>query len=220
MSNLWIFGHSFCLPYNINANAGWDSIVSKQMNLNLRNYAQKATDNFFIYHTYLENLPGINPDDTVIVGWSHPSRKTFIFDHSNLEQKAALPRSLHYKTQTKEFIRSNNSVPDSKEKFAAMTQINSRITYYDNWFNSYYNDYEQQCNFQSYHDSVNFTVPCQYLPFYFSKDSVTNIKTNNQLYMLDFIINNHYEISKNDGHANEIGHKHWAEILLNCLTTI
>lgn len=220
MSNLWVFGHSFCLPYNIDVNSGWDSIVGDNLGLALKNYAQEAADNFFIFHTYLENIQHIQPDDTVIIGWSHPSRKTFVLDYDNPEQTKVLSNSLHYKTQTKEFIRSNNTVPDSKEKFASMALLNKGTAYYDNWFKNYYNEYEQSCNFQAYHDSVNFTVPCQYLPFYFSKDSVTNIKTNNQLYMLDFVINNHYEISKDDGHANEIGHKHWAEILINCLTTI
>ena len=88
------------------------------------------------------------------------------------------------------------------------------VEFYDQWFNNYYSDYEQRCNFQSYLDSVLLRVPSQYLPFYFSQESVNQIDQQNDNFMLEFIIKNQVLISKTDQHLNVVGHQLWANYLL------
>ena len=79
--NLWIFGDSNCLPYSLaRKDTGWDTIIANKLQASLQNYAQVATDNFFIFNCLLDNLKDIRDEDTVIIGWTHPYRKTFVYD--------------------------------------------------------------------------------------------------------------------------------------------
>jgi len=219
--NLWIFGPSMCLPFNLkNKNDGWGVILSKYLNLNYKNFAQSACDNFFIYHCYRENLDQITKNDVVIIGWSHPSRKTFVLDRSNTDQMSVLEQSMHYKTPSQEFIRSKNPVDDSFLKYLNQMSPRTRgIKYYDDWFLKYYSEYEQTCNFQSYVDSVKHTCPTKYIPFFFSNESIKDIKITGAGGMVEFIQKNNVAISKKDCHLNEKGHVMWADHLLNYLKT-
>ena len=48
--NVWIFGSSVCLPFNLeNPFDGWPNIIEQQLNTKCINLAQPAADNFFIY---------------------------------------------------------------------------------------------------------------------------------------------------------------------------
>ena len=174
---LWVFGQSMSLPFNLNREEdGWPYLVSQQLGMDCQNFAKSAADNFFIYHCYLEVRDQIKADDIVIIGWSHPSRKSFVLDRSNAKQMAVLDTSIYYKTKTQEFIRSSNPVKDSWQKFLQlMKPSNKGVEYYDTWFTEYYSEYEQRCNFQSYVDSVSHTCTGLYLPFFFSKESINGI---------------------------------------------
>jgi len=213
---LWIFGQSMSLPFNLNREEdGWPYLVSQQLGMDYQNFAKSAADNFFIYHCYLEVRDQIKADDIVIIGWSHPSRKSFVLDRSNAKQMAVLDTSIYYKTKTQEFIRSSNPVKDSWQKFLQlMKPSNKGVEYYDTWFTEYYSEYEQRCNFQSYVDSVSHTCTGLYLPFFFSKESIIGIDADGTGHMVDFILEHDVAISKDDCHLNENGHKLWADNLI------
>ena len=91
---------------------------------------------------------------------------------------------------------------------------NSTVEFYDSWFNNYYSEYEQRCNFEAYMDSVVLKAPCQYLPFYFSNESVDQIVRQNDNFMLEFIVENKVALSKTDQHMNAIGHQMWTDHLI------
>ena len=57
---LWIFGHSMCLPYGLEEQQGWPALLSKKLDYEYVNFAQSGSDNFFIYHSFLENYKKIN----------------------------------------------------------------------------------------------------------------------------------------------------------------
>ena len=209
-NKLWVFGTSHCLAHNIIGDS-WADIVSQQLNFELVNLAQPATDNFFIYHCYLENLSNINKDDIVIVGWSHYSRKSFVLDKTNIKQQQVLADSIIYKTKHLELIR-GISPPGSINKFLKLQPKNLGREYYDVWFDNYYSEHEQKCNQQSYMDSVELTCPAKYVPFFFSKESTDNLRLPNHAgYIVDFIAENNVMISSNDGHLNHHGHELWAK---------
>jgi len=81
--------------------------------------------------------------------------------------------------------------------------------FYDTWFRNYYSEHEQRCNFQSYTDSVILRCQAQYIPFYFSKESVNQIVRQNDNFMSDFVIDNDVATSADDLHMNARGHELW-----------
>jgi hypothetical protein len=208
---LWIFGQSMSMHHGLQEQQGWPWLLSKLTGCEYINYAQPGADNFFIYHSFLENYKKIARDDLVIIGWSHPSRKSFVFNPDNPHHVRVAEKGLIYQTETKTLFRSYNPDPG---KWQEMKPKKRDIEFYDNWFNNYYSDYEQRCNFQSYLDSVSSRVVSHYLPFYFSKESVDHIDQQNDNFMLEFIIKNKVEISKTDQHMNALGHQLWADHLI------
>jgi hypothetical protein len=215
---LWLFGQSMSTPYGVEIEQCWAHLISKHLNIDYENFSQGGADNFYIYHSFLENLDSINSDDLVIIGWSHPSRKTFVFDAENLEHQKAMIDNLQYKTKTHTLFRKYNSHrKSSQSKWSSMLPNNTGHRFFDHWFNHYYSDHEQRCNFQAYLDSVQLRVPCQYIPFYFSKESVQNITKQNNNFMLEFTIDNNVALSCDDFHLNVAGHKLWADHLINQL---
>ena len=103
----------------------------------------------------------------------------------------------------------------SIKKWSKLTPTSTGINFYDNWFDNYYSLYEQTCNFLSYTDSVKLRCPGTYIPFYFSKESIQNLKLVGAGYMLDFIVDNNVAISKNDCHLNDYGHQIWSDHIYN-----
>ena len=181
------------------------------------NFSNPGADNFFIFYSILENYKKIQTNDIVVVGWSHPSRKTFIYDNINQKQKSALDNSLLYKTKKYKFIRNNgqhtSKIPASF--WSLVKPRNSKVDFYDRWFRDYYNIHEQNINFQSYLISTEQMLQnINYSHFFFSKESTTGVKCKNKLgFMLDFAVQKKVSISKNDYHLNEKGHRLWAEKL-------
>lgn len=214
MKKLWVFGTSHCSAYNIR-DKSWADILAQNLHLELVNLSQPATDNFFIYHSYLENLSLINSNDLIVIGWSHYSRKSFIVDEQNINQSNAIKDSIVYTTKTCRLMRGINP-PSGIDKFLNLAPKAMNREYYDRWFTDYYSSYEQLCNQQSYMDSVELTCPGHYVPFFFSKESINNLRipTNHLGYIVDFINDNNLMISKDDGHLNSTGHKLWAEHIL------
>ena len=212
---IWIFGPSVATAYKLEETQGWPYLLSQSLDTEYVNFARESVDNLFIYHTFLENYKQINKDDIVIIGWSHPTRKTFVFDKYNPAHKEALPNSLQYKTATETFFRSSNQRPDTKSKWSLLRPKDTGIKFFDTWFNNYFSEHEQRCNFQSYLDSVKLRVPCCYIPFYFSQESTTGLNVDRcDNFMLDFVIAHDVAISEQDYHPNAQGHILWYQHLL------
>ena len=102
-----------------------------------------------------------------------------------------------------------------------MQPKDSGIAYYDNWYRAYFNPAEQKINFQSYLLATKTILPTKkYVPFYFSKASVEDVKHTNNLYMAEFIDKKKVAISKNDAHMNDDGHSQWCKKLYNKLVLL
>lgn len=205
------------LPHGVDESQGWPYLLSQRLGIEYKNFAEQAADNLFIYHTLLENLPQIAVNDLVIVGWSHPSRKSFVLDETNPAHLGVLSYSLKYTTPTHTFFRSANAAPSDRTKWLDLRPRRTGNTYYDVWFDNYYSEHEQRCNFQSYLDSVQLRCTAQYIPFYFSRESVDRIVRQNDNFMLEFVMDNHVAIGVDDLHLNAHGHEMWADYLLGQL---
>jgi hypothetical protein len=211
---LWIFGHSVCLPYNLEPlQAGWPQLLGIELGYKVFNFAQPAADNFYIYASYQQNKHLIQPQDKVVVGWSHPSRKSFVLDRKNPNHKSVLDKSLIYPLQKCELIRSNNSKPPAFGHWSQLSPANTGKQFYDTWFMDYYSKYEQMLNLQSYYDSVKYTCAGQYIPFFFSKESVKDLNMTGVGYILEFIRDNQVAISDTNMHLSAQGHRLWANHL-------
>jgi len=218
---LWVFGDSLSLPFDLeHTNQGWPSLLSYKLNVELKNFAEVAADNFFIYCCYLENKKYIQSNDLVVVGWSHPSRKSFVLDRNNSTQVQVINDSYVYRAR-QEFIRKKNIKKTNSitgtHWTSIMKPVNTGVSYYDTWFKNYYSEYEQMCNLQSYHDSVKYTCLAKCITFFFSKESIAGSTLDSNNFALDFIIERQLNISDTNLHFNSAGHAAWADHLYNQL---
>jgi hypothetical protein len=211
-NTLWIFGSSLCLPFNLNESVKpWPDLLADQLGMNCVNLSEPGADNFFIYQNYLYHKKNMHVNDTLIMAWSHYSRKCFVFDKNNAEQNQVYDQGLRYYTGNRTFIRNVNAanVDSPVSRWLSMKPKNTGRLYYDNWFQNYYSEYEQKCNFQSYLDSVNLSPPCRYLPLFFSKESVQDLEIKIQSkteYLADYIFEHDLSIGTTDAHLSENGH--------------
>ena len=210
------------MPYGLTQpENGWDSLLSQKLEAKLFNLAQLGPDNLFIFASLLDNLNKIKKNDIIVIGWSHPSRKSFISE-SKLSESFA-KNCISYVAQKKIFFRSKgNKAKDSLRKWFSMKPKQSGVEYFDRWFKDYYNIHEQKLNFTAYLHAVDKALSNKhYLPFYFSKDSVEGVtKVPKLLCQTEFIAKHNVAISKNDGHLNAKGHKLWAETLYRSIRSL
>lgn len=218
---IWIFGHSMCLPFDMpDESLGWPHLVSRELGIEYQNLAQNASDNFFIYTSYQHHRHRIATDDIVVIGWSHPSRKTFVLDRTNPVHVENIDKGLLYRVGEVELIRSLNPVQDTMSKWLNMIPRNRGNRFYDTWFTDYYSDFEQMTNFGAYMDSVRLTCPGLYVPFYFNQESVKDLDVKGAGYYLDFALANKLYISEQNVHLNEQGHRQWAKVLLQYINDL
>ena len=212
---LWVFGDSLSLPYHLDSeSSGWPSIVANNLNCEIVNFAKPAADNFYIYSSYQYALPDIKNTDIVVIGWSHPSRKSFVFDQTNPLHTSLLSDSYVYETDIK-FIRSKNPLNDAASKWEKLSPVARNKPFYDKWFQDYYSVAEQQTNLFAYYSSVSATCPGQYIPFFFSQESINGLgDVRHAGTMLEFILSNDCCISAQDAHPNERGHCLWADHII------
>lgn len=217
---LWVFGSSLCLPFNLKPSAkAWPELLAHKLDADCVNFSQPGADNFFIYQCYLYNKKNIKNTDILIIVWSHYSRKCFVYEKNNPEHNNVYDQSLKYQTGSNTFIRNNNPTR-SLDFWLSMKPVDTECLFYDRWFKNYYSEYEQKCNFQSYLDSVEYSNHCEYLPLFFSKESVTDIRLqpkSDNVYMSDYILENNLSISDTDPHLSQIGHELWADYLCKLL---
>lgn len=209
-----IFGDSLSTAHGLDCDSlGWPNLLARSFDTDCINYAKSAADNLYIYHCYLYQLPHIRPDDIVIIGWTHPSRKSFVFDHNNRGQVESLPKSFIYETTDTKFIRSRNPQLDTLNKWSDLRPTARGNAYYDLWFDQYYSEKEQQINLTAYFNAVKSTCPGLYIPFFFSTQSVQNLPLTAAGHAVDFIAHNDCAISREDSHFSAIGHQLWAKHL-------
>ena len=211
---LWVFGQSHCLPYSLkNRKDGWDRQLAYQLDCRLRNFAEPAADNLFIFSSLLGQIKKIKHNDVIVIGWSHPSRKSFILDDARANE--LYKDSMVYNAIGNKFYRSKGKTHHTFKKWFTMKPKQSGIKYYDSWFKDYYNIKEQKINFIGYLTAVeNLLEGRKYIPFYFSKDSVKGVaKVPKDMCMAEFVASKNVAISKEDVHMNEKGHLLWSEKL-------
>lgn len=217
---LWLFGHSLCLPFGLENEPGWGNLLAEDLGAELMNLAQPGVDNFYIYYCYQQAFKYIAPEDFVVIGWSHYSRKLFVVDNDNPDHANVVGQSLTYNTPHAQFMRNGNAVTGDATKWLTMRPHPRGVPFYDTWYRNYYSELEQKVNFQGYLDSVKFTCPGQYLPFYFSKETIEGVRIDaaHAGFVTEFIIENNLSISEKDFHFNKHGHKTWANHLKKYLT--
>lgn len=202
---LWIFGHSACLPYDIQEDHGWPALLSRKLNCEFENFAAEGADNLYIYHTICQQHQRIAEEDIVIIGWSHPNRKSFLLDRSHPRHQAALKNPVILFPGNPEFFRSQSVVNDNQSKWSLMTPAAKGYPFFDTWYEDYFNDYECRLNFQAYQHSVESMVQQLSLCFYFSQESVETVLPHH-FYWLDFVIDHGVGISQENMHPNSQGH--------------
>ena len=213
MNKLWVYGASNCLPFNLeNSEDCWAVLLSKKMQYDLQNQAKEACDNLYIYHKIMQDCDQYQPDDIVIVAWTHPNRKSFVYDSDNPEHvKQVETRCLFYPGDP-DFFRSYNLQPNNGFGYMLdMLPRKSGNTFFDTWFKNYHSDYEQQLNLQAYIDSVYSRLQNKLYFFYLSEDSLKNIhlplEQKEGIRYLEFVKENNVSISDLDLHCNEQGHQ-------------
>ncbi len=221
---VWIFGASNCLAWRIPQQQSWAQILSDRFGYTLVNMAADASDNLLIYHKLNKSLPNINDDDIVIVGWSHPNRKTFVFEQSNpIHQQVTRGQCIIYDDEPIFFRSDNVGSPDHWKKWLSLKPKNQGIEFFDRWFMDYFSDHESRLNLQAYMDSASMVLQrCRYRSFYFSSESVQGIRNvgPDSLFYLDYVLENKVAISENDAHANVQGHQMIADFFIKSLTTV
>lgn len=220
---IWIFGASNCLAWKVTQEQSWPHLVSSHFNGTLVNMAADASDNLLIYHKINKTLDQIRDEDIVIVGWSHPNRKTFVFDQTNPTHQAVIDgRCIIYQDDPIFFRSDNIGSSDSWQKWLSFKPKNQGIEFFDRWFLDYFSDHESRLNLQAYIDSTAKNLShCRYRSFYFSQESTNCIKhvDPDSLFYLDFVIKNNIAISKNDAHATSAGHRMIADLFIKSLTS-
>lgn len=217
-TTLWIFGQSACTGYNLENPADfWGNKFADSIGCHeTLNFAQPGCDNLYIYHTIVQNYKKIKSKDIVIVGWSHPNRKTFVLE-KDLDP-ITQANSLMY-PGSPVFFRSTPKFPNDAEKWSRLQPINKGVVFYDRYFTTYHSSVESKLNFQAYLTSARALLKAHYLPFYFSKESIQDIDVEG-FYWFDWIIANQVWISESDLHPNQKGHELLADVLIDLYNTI
>lgn len=215
---LWIFGDSLSLPTNVPDRCGWPTLLCERLGCEMENWANEASDNLYIYHCYRSQRPRMSTNDAVLVGWSHPSRKTFVYDIHNPMHTEVLRTSIVYDRCAPVFFRSCNRGVQNLDKWKNLSPKTSHRKFYDDWFQNYYSDYEQRCLLESFCQAVASTAPGIYVPWFFSQQSIESLALSGHGTMLEFIRSNNYSISDSDAHLNEAGHRAWADHLFTVIS--
>jgi hypothetical protein len=211
---MYVLGDSLSTAFDLNEDQGWPYKLAKKLELDYVNLAKPAGDNFFIYSSYLSILDNISNNDIVIIGWTHPSRKTFVYDPKNSAHREVASQGRRYKLPEVELFRSSTTPgPKDKNVILNLGPRQSNFSFFNIWYDNYYSEFEQKCHLQSYYDSVCLTCVGEYIPFFFSLSSIQDTRLPRSLTAIEFIIDNKLYISEDNIHFNEIGHSRWSDLL-------
>jgi hypothetical protein len=216
-STLWIYGASNCLPWNLDSNDQcWTNILARKLDMSLINRAHEGCDNLYIYHCIIADIPYHAPNDQVVVFWTHPNRKSFVYDPENpLHDNEIKNNALVYKHDPVFFRSNNQKANNSSSGWAAMRPMSQGNKFFDTWFMNYFSEHEQRLNMLAYVDSGWTKIPCKKIFVYFSQESISHMQLDDPLCYLEFVLNTNTQISDKDLHCNANGH----ELLANTLLT-
>ena len=210
MNRLWVFGDSLCTAYNLDpATPAWPDILARRLGLQLENHSRPAVDNSYIYAAYCHYENQITAQDTVIVGWTHPSRHLWIYDQSNPQHQQLVHQGIHYQLGDHVWFRAPARPSRQISESLSHKPCDSGEAFFDNWFMNHYNDCQQRLQFQAYRHSVRLNCLANYYCFYFSRESMQHTEPGLG-FAVDFINENHLAISNTDYHFNRQGHHVWA----------
>lgn len=220
---LWVFGASNCLPWKLSqADQSWMHQLAHRLDADLELHAHEACDNLYIYHKICQNHSRMHDDDCVVVGWTHPNRKTWVMDTENPKhQELCGSKDVLVYQDTPTFFRAyNNSVP-SLSHWLKLKPKPQGQTFFDQWFQNYYSRHEQDLNLQSYMDSASLRLPKRHVFFYFSSESVAGVTDcPERLCYLDWVQQKQVNISQDDMHANPNGHAMLCQLFYQSLSEI
>jgi len=197
---IWIFGDSFSTNYKVDIEQSWPEIIGTKLKKQVKNFAHEAVDNFFIYSQYLDQKADIKDDDIVIVQWTNPSRKMFIYNSDN-DKHTLEHLSVTRKGRT--YFRWINSCSD-KWGLSNLKMRSSGVNFFDTWYEDYYDSFETNVNLQAYQ---NATKKANIIHLYF--DEILNYVKENKLY-----------ISKDDLHPSAEGHKRLASNIMEKINAL
>lgn len=219
-STLWIYGASNCLPWNLDtADQCWTNIMAKKLDMDLIIRAQEGCDNLYIYHCIIADIDKHAPNDQVVVFWTHPNRKSFVYDPENPAHDHEIKNGALVYQHDPIFFRSNNhSANNSVSGWSAMRPMSRGNKFFDTWFMNYFNEHEQRLNLTSYVDSSHSKITCKKTFGYFSQESVSHMRLDHPLCYLEFVLDTNTQISNQDLHCNAKGHELLADTLLTYQT--
>jgi hypothetical protein len=214
MNKLWIFGDSYSEPFQQQI-VPWKSdyiewktytpkiygeIIAEKLNLKHINYAVGGTDNYTILDSLINVINVINPNDIIVIGWSHTLRYRVV----NKDNKFApiMARSLH------RLFELNKKSPrfDLSNQTLTEIAINRDSSAYINELNNYIK-------------LINFAFPnntiIHWSPFYLDRDGLnTNIPTINEYEKISEETNGIVD----DAHFSERAQIKIAENIINAIT--
>jgi lysophospholipase L1-like esterase len=194
---IWIFGDSFSTNYKIPLEQSWPEIISKKLDREVKNFAHKAVDNFFIFHNYINQKSQIQNDDVVLLQWTIPSRKMFIFDKNCRSHQVAIQSdNISVTRNNLTYFRSAPKNP--KRWLPSFTNEDHGIEFFDNWYKNYFNLKECEVNLQAYKDAC-------------KSNNIIQLSFNR---ILNFITKNKLYLSEDDLHPNAEGHKRLANNIM------
>ena len=194
---IWVFGDSFSTNYKVDIEQSWPEIIGVKLKQEVRNFAHQAVDNFFIYSNYVDQKSKIQSEDIVLLQWTIPSRKMFIFDENNTSHKVAVQSdNISITRNNITYFRS-----DTKKIKGWLPSINNKdhgIEFFDNWYKNYFDMKECNLNLQAYKTASR-------------ADNTIHLSFDR---MLNFIRKNKLYISEDDLHPNPQGHKRLANNIM------
>ena len=194
---IWIFGDSFSTNYKIPLEQSWPEIIGKKLNREVKNFAHQAVDNFFIFHNYINQKSQIQNDDVVLLQWTIPSRKMFIFDKNCRSHQVAIQSdNISVTRNNLTYFRSAPKNP--KRWLPSFTNEDHGIEFFDNWYKNYFNLKECEVNLQAYKDAC-------------KSNNIIQLSFNR---ILNFITKNKLYLSEDDLHPNAEGHKRLANNIM------
>lgn len=194
---IWVFGDSFSTNYGVTLDESWPEIIAKKLNKQVKNYAHQAVDNFFIFSNYVNKKSQIQNDDIVLLQWTIPSRKMFIFDENCKSHQVAIQSdNISVTRNNLTYFRSGPKI--KKVWIPSFTNKDRGIEFFDNWYKNYFNLKECEVNLQAYKDASQLDNT-----IHLSFDRILNFITKHKLYL-----------SEDDLHPNAEGHKRLANNIM------
>ena len=129
---IWIFGDSLSTNYQVELEQSWPEIIGKKLHREVKNFAYQAVDNFFIYSNYINQKANIQFEDIVLLQWTIPSRKMFLFNKNNSSHNLAIESdNISITRNDITYFRSDNK--KAKGWLPSFTSKDHGIEFFDNW---------------------------------------------------------------------------------------